>query len=66
MITKVLITGSSGSLGQFVVPHLVEHGYEVIAADTQPSSAINTCHVDFCDFGQTVSIVHTCSGPRRR
>lgn len=33
---KVLVTGGSGHLGQFVVQDLLDHGYEVINADRRP------------------------------
>lgn len=41
---KVLVTGGSGHLGQFVVQDLLDHGYQVINADRRPptSDPINT------------------------
>ncbi len=36
---KVLVTGGSGHLGQFVVQDLLDHGYQVINADRRPPTS---------------------------
>ena len=34
---KVLVTGSEGSLMQWVIPHLLEEGHEVVGVDNHPN-----------------------------
>ena len=33
---KIIVTGGSGRVGQYIIPELVSHGYEVVNADTTP------------------------------
>lgn len=55
-MTRVAVTGSSGKLGRTVVPHLLEHGYDVVALDRVPSPRADVASsvVDLTDFGQAV------------
>jgi nucleoside-diphosphate-sugar epimerase len=54
---KILVTGGSGKAGQWVVPDLLSHGYEVINADLRPSNQVHTFQVDLTDLGQVFGIV---------
>lgn len=54
---KILVTGGSGKAGRWVIPHLQEHGYEVINADQKPSSQAHTYFVDLTDLGQVFGVV---------
>ncbi len=74
---RVLVTGGSGRLGQYVIEHLLEQGYQVINADVKPPAApyaewrcpFRTC--DLSDYGQTFAtlygfdaVVHLAADPR--
>jgi nucleoside-diphosphate-sugar epimerase len=70
---KIVVTGGSGLAGQPVVAHLLEHGYDVLIADTaKPStSAAPYRLVDLEDLGQVYgvlagadAIVHLAAIPR--
>ncbi|SEL70526.1 Nucleoside-diphosphate-sugar epimerase [Blastococcus sp. DSM 46786] len=55
-MARVAVTGSSGKLGRAVVPHLLEHGWDVVALDRVPSprSDVASSVVELTDFGQAV------------
>lgn len=54
--TKVLVTGSSGSLGRFVVAKLLAHGYQVTGTDLHPADHRPFFRADLCDLGQTIGV----------
>lgn len=56
-VTRVLVSGSDGRIGQATVAQLRDHGYEVTAADIQPRAAWNTQIVDFTDLGQVIGVM---------
>lgn len=62
---RVLVTGASGGLGRAVVPELVEHGYDVVAADRirakepLPDGA-RFVEVDLGDVGQVAGAAAGC------
>ncbi|MCF4120593.1 NAD(P)-dependent oxidoreductase [Antribacter sp. KLBMP9083] len=59
-MTRVVVTGSSGKLGRFVVEHLVESGYEVVATDRvapPPGSGGRFTVADLTDLGQVVELL---------
>ena len=69
---KVVVTGASGKAGRAVVHDLVEHDYDVLAADVVPPSGspATSLLVDVTDFGQTVeclsgvdAVVHLAAIP---
>ncbi|SDX91988.1 Nucleoside-diphosphate-sugar epimerase [Modestobacter sp. DSM 44400] len=55
-MARVAVTGSSGKLGRAVVPHLVEHGWDVVALDRVAGlrDDVVSSTVDLTDFGQAV------------
>lgn len=57
-IKKVLVTGSDGRIGRVTVNELLEHGYEVTAADKFPTQKWRTKQVDFEDLGQVIGVMH--------
>ncbi len=54
MHTRILFTGGSGKAGRYVVPHLVEHGYQVLNLDLHPLDhpGVHTLITDLTDAGQ--------------
>lgn len=59
-MTRVVVTGSSGKLGRFVVEHLAESGYEVVATDRvapPPGSTGRFTVADLTDLGQVVELL---------
>jgi nucleoside-diphosphate-sugar epimerase len=58
-MTRVVVTGGSGKLGDAVVADLVEHGYEVVNVDLAPAAVERTqfVRVDLTDYGQTVEVL---------
>ena len=57
-IQKVLVTGSDGHIGQFVVKELEDNGYQVTPADKFPKGNWRTQIVDFEDLGQVVGVMN--------
>ncbi len=56
-LSRVLVSGSDGRIGQVTVAELQAHGYEVTAADLQRRAAWNTQIVDFTDLGQVIGVM---------
>src|ERR1039457_4496143 len=57
-VTRAIITGSSGFIGQALVTHLVERKVEVIAADRIPITLACASHVvDLRTFGALDSLL---------
>ena len=57
---RVVVTGASGKLGRFVVEHLVDSGYDVVATDRVPpeqGSAGRFTVADLTDLGQVVELL---------
>ena len=57
MATKrMIVTGSSGKVGQWVVRHLLEEGYDVVSVDVRPPVEPLGRHltVDLTDLGQVI------------
>lgn len=63
----VVLTGAAGRAGRATLRHLLEHGYEVIAVDTQPipkpdgefpGSVKAVLRADLTDLGQTLEVMH--------
>jgi nucleoside-diphosphate-sugar epimerase len=63
----VVLTGAAGRAGQATLRHLLEHGHEVIAVDTQPiprpdgdfpGSLKDALRADLTDLGQTLEVMH--------
>ncbi|CAM3377320.1 NAD(P)-dependent oxidoreductase [Deinococcus saxicola] len=67
----VVLTGAAGRAGRAALKHLLEHGYEVIAVDTQPipapvaglegefpGSLKAVLRADLTDLGQTLEVMH--------
>lgn len=76
-MTRVLVTGGSGRLGQYVIQHLLELAYEVVNVDLKPPAThahewlcpFLSC--DLSDYGQTFAtlygfdaVVHLAADPR--
>lgn len=58
MSKKVLVTGSSGLIGRFVVPELRDCDYEVTCTDLNPAANQGpTIIADLTDLGQVVSVL---------
>jgi nucleoside-diphosphate-sugar epimerase len=53
---RMIVTGSSGKVGQWVVRHLLEEGYDVVSVDLRPPVEPLGCHltVDLTDLGQVI------------
>jgi nucleoside-diphosphate-sugar epimerase len=71
-VKNIVVTGGSGKAGRAVVRDLVEHGYEVLNVDTNPSSdkSARYLKIDLTDYGQTVealqgadAVVHLAAIP---
>ncbi|MBI4306035.1 MAG: NAD-dependent epimerase/dehydratase family protein [Chloroflexi bacterium] len=56
-LTRVVVTGGSGRLGQYVVSELLRAGYQVVNADRAPGPAGDApfIRIDATDFGDVVS-----------
>ncbi|CAM3987524.1 NAD-dependent epimerase/dehydratase family protein [Deinococcus marmoris] len=63
----VVLTGAAGRAGRAALKHLLEHGHEVIAVDTQPiprpegefsGSLKAVLRADLTDLGQTLEVMH--------
>ncbi|WP_036961633.1 NAD-dependent epimerase/dehydratase family protein [Promicromonospora kroppenstedtii] len=57
---RVVVTGASGKLGRFVVEHLADSGYDVVATDRVPpeqGSAGRFTVADLTDLGQVVELL---------
>lgn len=54
---RVVVTGGTGRLGQYVIPVLVRHGYQVINADRveTTTSEVPTLRIDVTNFGDVVA-----------
>jgi nucleoside-diphosphate-sugar epimerase len=50
---RVVVTGSSGKAGRFVVDDLVEHGHDVLGVDLVG----HALRADVTDFGQTAEVL---------
>jgi nucleoside-diphosphate-sugar epimerase len=61
-LKRVLVTGSSGGIGRYVVRELLDHGYEVTGADQKPGPDrdwnVRTYLADMEDMGQVINIMH--------
>lgn len=53
---RIIVTGGTGKAGQWIVKHLVEHGYEVVNVDVRlPQEPSCKCLTeDLTDLGQTI------------
>lgn len=59
-MSRVVVTGSSGKLGRFVVEHLAEAGYDVVATDRvppEPGAPGRFTLADLTDLGQVVELL---------
>lgn len=57
---RVVVTGASGKLGQFVVEHLVDSGYHVVSTDRvapPAGSPGNFTVADLTDLGQVIELL---------
>ncbi|MDP9362750.1 MAG: NAD(P)-dependent oxidoreductase [Chloroflexota bacterium] len=62
---RVLVTGGSGRLGQFVIRDLVDHGHEVVNADRRPPAPggpagappVRFVETDLGDVGQVAGVL---------
>lgn len=70
---KIVITGTAGLLGPYVVDHLIECGYEVLSVDMKEPKVLKCRHwtVDLNDLGQVYGmlqgaygVVHLAAIPR--
>lgn len=50
MRKKVIVFGGCGFIGSYVVEELIEHGYDVIAADLNPSKYLEDKYFRKCDI----------------
>ncbi len=58
-MAKVVITGTAGLLGPFVVDHFLEHGYEVISSDIRRPEVVKAHHyiADTGNMGECYGIL---------
>jgi len=59
IMSRIVVTGGSGKLGDAVVDDLVSHGYDVVNVDLVPSRT-DRCpytRADLTDFGQTYEVL---------
>ncbi len=54
---KILLTGSSGRIGQVTARELLEHGYTVTGADQGIAGPAHTFITDLCDLGQVMTVM---------
>ena len=54
---RVVVTGGSGRLGQYVIPELMQHGYRVVNADRAAIAGgdVPAMRIDVTNFGDVVS-----------
>ena len=54
MSKRIIFTGGAGKAGRHVIPHLLDHGYEVLNLDLQPLDrpGVHTLITDVADGGQ--------------
>ena len=73
MRKKIVITGTAGLLGPFVVDHFLKEGYDVLSVDIVQPKEIKCRHwtVDLNDLGQVYGmlqgaygVVHLAAIPR--
>ena len=65
---RVLVTGGSGRVGQFVIRDLVDHGHEAVNADRQPPAEygpagappVRFVETDLGDVGQVAGVLAGC------
>lgn len=59
IMSRVVVTGGSGKLGDAVVADLVSHGYDVVNVDLVPSRTERCAftRADLTDYGQTVQVL---------
>ncbi|MEP7287032.1 MAG: NAD(P)-dependent oxidoreductase [Chloroflexota bacterium] len=57
---KVVVTGGSGKAGRAVVKDLIDHSYQVLNVDLQPSREPHTpfMKADLTDLGQAFEVLH--------
>ena len=56
---KIVVTGGSGKLGTWVIKDLIEHGYEVLNADSKPpeKSLCDTIYTDLRNLGEAYGVL---------
>ena len=61
---KIVITGTAGLLGPFVVDHFLEEGYEVLSVDLNQPAELKCTHwtVDLNDIGQVYGMLESAYG----
>ncbi|MBI2966061.1 MAG: NAD-dependent epimerase/dehydratase family protein [Chloroflexi bacterium] len=54
---KIVVTGGSGRLGQYVIPELLQHGYRVVNADRAAGATgdVRSIRIDVTNFGDVVA-----------
>ncbi|MCL2610536.1 MAG: NAD(P)-dependent oxidoreductase [Defluviitaleaceae bacterium] len=64
MKKKIVITGTAGLLGPYVVDHFLEEGYEVLSVDINEPKILKTKHwtVDLNDLGQVYGMLKNAYG----
>lgn len=72
---RIIVTGGTGRAGRYIIPELVQHGYQVVNVDLARTlePGVGFLRADLTDFGQTVSalqgtdaVIHMAAipGPR--
>ncbi len=56
-VQKVLVTGSSGRIGQVTAAELMAHGYTVTGADLTPAKGFRNYITDMTDLGQVTGVM---------
>ena len=60
---RIIVTGGSGRAGVYVIPELLEHGYEVVNVDRLLGEVkVPIMRADLTDYGQTVSALRGAEG----
>jgi len=64
MKKKIVITGTAGLLGPYVVEHFLEQGYDVLSADINEPKSLKCRHwtVDLNDLGQVYGMLQGAAG----